>query len=107
MCAAGKPDFLTANVDASMNPGDDLYQYGNGDWIKRNPIPPTEAHWGVSQLVRDQLYHALRTIHEKAAATPAPPGSDDQKIGDFWRTAMDVQKASAAARPTSTRPRRR
>ncbi|HET7525398.1 MAG TPA: M13 family metallopeptidase [Burkholderiaceae bacterium] len=91
--AAGKPDFLTANVDASMNPGDDLYQYGNGGWIRRNPIPATEAHWGVSQLVRDELYQALRTIHEKAAATPAPAGSDTQKIGDFWRTAMDVQKA--------------
>jgi len=91
--AADQPDFLSANVDASTHPGDDLYQHGNGHWIQRNPIPPSEANWGVSQLVREQLYRTLRTIHEKAAATAAPAGSDDQKIGDFWRTAIDVDKA--------------
>jgi putative endopeptidase len=89
--AAERADFLSRNVDAAMHPGDDLYQHGNGAWLKRNPIPPSEAAWGVSQLVREQLYKTLRAIHEKAAATPAPAGSDGQKIGDFWRAAMDVE----------------
>jgi putative endopeptidase len=34
----------------------------------------------------------LREISEKAASTDAPAGSNDQKIGDFWRMAMDTQK---------------
>jgi len=88
-----KPDFLTANIDASVHPGDDFFQYGNGAWLKRNPIPPTEAGWGVGNLVRDQLYATLRAIHERAAESHALAGSDEQKIGDFWRTAMDVEKA--------------
>jgi len=93
LLAAEKPDFLTANIDPSVHPGDDFFQYGNGTWLKRNPIPPTESTWGVGEVVRDQLYAALRAIHERAAESQAPAGSDDQKIGDFWRTAMDVEKA--------------
>jgi len=91
--ASEKPDFLTANIDSSVQPGDDFFQYSNGTWLKRNPIPRSESGWGVSELVRDQLYVTLRAIHERAAAAQAPVGSDEQKIGDFWRTAIDVDKA--------------
>jgi putative endopeptidase len=92
--ASEKPDFLTVNIDPSVHPGDDFYQYSVGAWLKRNPIPPTEANWGVGDVVREQLYATLRAIHERAAEAQAPAGSDEQKIGDFWRTATDVEKAS-------------
>ena len=91
--AAEKPDFLTANIDTSVHPGDDFFQYGNGAWLKRNPIPATQSMWGVADAVREQLYTTLRAIHERSTAAQAPAGSDDQKIGDFWRTAMDVDEA--------------
>src|SRR6185437_8676282 len=38
-------------------------------------------------------YTRLRAISEKAAATPAAAGSDDQKIGDFWAMATDTATA--------------
>src|SRR6185437_2179466 len=38
-------------------------------------------------------YTRLRAISEKAAATPAAAGSDDQKIGDFWAMAPDTATA--------------
>src|SRR5258708_2813416 len=44
---------------------------------------------------RGQLSLKLRNTNEQAAATPAAPGSDAQKIGDFWATAMDTAKADA------------
>ena len=91
--ASDKSDFLTANIDTSVHPGDDFFQYGNGAWFKRNPIPPTESTWGVGAVVREQLYTTLRAIHERSAAAQSPAGSDAQKIGDFWHTAMDVEKA--------------
>ena len=91
--ASDKPDFLTANIDTSVDPGDDFFQYGNGAWLKRNPIPPTESTWGVGAVVREQLYTTLRAIHEQSADAQVPAGTDAQKIGDFWRTAMDVDKA--------------
>src|SRR5260221_8126996 len=88
-----KTDFLTANIDPTVNPGQDFFTYANGGWLKRNPIPNTESAWGIGNVVREQLYLNLRSINEQAAAVSATSGSDQQKIGDFWATAMDTAKA--------------
>src|SRR6266849_6477229 len=88
-----KTDFLQANIDQTVNPGQDFFTYANGGWLKRNPIPNTESAWGIGNVVREQLYLNLRSINEQAAGASAPPGSDQQKIGDFWATAMDTAKA--------------
>jgi putative endopeptidase len=87
---AAKPDVVAANVDTSVNPGDDFFSYANGAWLKSHPIPASEASWGIGKLVQDDLYAKLRKISEDAAASKnAVSGSDEQKIGDFWSTAMD------------------
>jgi len=91
---ATKPDVVAANVDASVNPGDDFFDYANGAWLKAHPIPASEASWGIGKLVQEDLYGKLRKISEDAAAKKdAAPGSDEQKIGDFWSTAMDSDLA--------------
>jgi putative endopeptidase len=90
---APREDFLKANMDPSINPGVDFFQYANGGWLKTNPIPASEAAWGIGNVVREQIYVNLRKINEQAAAAHAPAGSDQQKIGDFWAAAMDTDKA--------------
>ena len=47
-------DFLAADRDTSVSPGDDFFEYANGGWLKRNPIPATEHSWGIDFLVREQ-----------------------------------------------------
>jgi putative endopeptidase len=86
-------DFLQANIDPSVNPGQDFFTYANGGWLKRNPIPNTESSWGIGNVVREQLYLNIRSINEHSAAASSAPGTDQQKIGDFWATAMDTAKA--------------
>lgn len=88
-----QPDFLQANLDTTVSPGVDFFQYANGGWLKRNPIPNTESSWGIGNVVREQLYLNLRNINEQSAAASSAPGTDQQKIGDFWATAMDTAKA--------------
>ncbi len=90
---AAEADFLAANVDRKADPAKDFFQYANGGWLKRNPIPASESSWGVGNVVQEQLYVNLRKINEDAAASAQTPGSDQQKIGDFWSTAMDTAKA--------------
>jgi putative endopeptidase len=88
-----KQDFLIPNMDTAVNPGDDFFQYANGGWLKKNPIPATESAWGISNLVRDDLFVQLKTINETSAKANNAPGTDEQKIADFWTTAMDEAKA--------------
>lgn len=92
--APAKADVIAANIDASINPGDDFFAYANGAWLKAHPIPAAEANYGIGRVVQDELYAKLRKISEDAAAQKdAASGSDAQKIGDFWSTAMDEAKA--------------
>jgi putative endopeptidase len=94
--AVAKQDVLLVNIDPAVNPGDDFFAYANGAWLKNNPIPASEASWGIGKLVQEELYTKLRAISEGAAATKdATAGSDEQRIGDFWATAMDEAKADA------------
>ncbi|MHA6204460.1 M13 family metallopeptidase [Dyella soli] len=87
---AVKPDVVAANIDTTVKPGDDFFAFANGGWLKSHPIPAAEVQWGIGQVVQDDLYAKLRRISEAAAAQKsAAAGSDEQKVGDFWTTAMD------------------
>lgn len=92
---ASKPDVVADHIDTSVKPGDDFFEFANGAWLKSHPIPPEESQWGIGQVVQDELYAKLRKISEDAAASKnAAPGSDEQKVGDFWTTAMDESLAN-------------
>jgi putative endopeptidase len=89
-----KQDAVAPNIDASVKPGDDFFDYANGAWLKAHPIPANESNWGIGKVVDDDLYAKLRTISQGAAANKtAAAGSDERKVGDFWDTAMDAQLA--------------
>src|SRR5438270_7476919 len=90
--APTRSDFLAANLDTTVSPAVDFFEYANGGWLKKHPIPASEASWGIGNEVREQLYVNLRAINEQSAASKSAQGSDAQKIGDFWATAMDTAR---------------
>jgi putative endopeptidase len=91
--APAKPDVVAANIDPSVNPGDDFFGFANGTWLKNHPIPASESNWGIGKAVDEELYATLRKISEDSAQKGGTQGSDEQKIGDFWTTAMDESLA--------------
>jgi len=93
--SAVKADILITNLDSTVKPGEDFFEYANGGWIKKNPIPGEQSSWGIGNLVIEENLKRLREISEKAAASKAARGSNDQKIGDFWSMAMDSAKIEA------------
>jgi len=91
--ALSRPDVVRANIDFSVKPGVDIFDYANGAWLKKHPIPASESSWGVGKEVNEELYKQLRQISEQSAKRSSKPGTDDQKVGSFWKTAMDEAKA--------------
>ncbi|MDR6566011.1 M13 family metallopeptidase [Chitinophaga ginsengisegetis] len=85
--ASSTPDAVAANVDSTVNPTQDFFDYANGGWIKRNPIPAEYSSWGIGNLVQEELYKRLRIINEKAVENPTDPIS--KKIAAFWTSGMD------------------
>ena len=79
-----------ANMDMSVKPGDDFYEYASGAWIKNNPVPAKETRWGSFNMLRDFNINAVKSILEKAAAQKsAAPGSVEKRVGDFYAAGMD------------------
>ncbi|MFY0252870.1 M13 family metallopeptidase [Chitinophaga sp. 30R24] len=87
------PDAVAANVDSTVSPVQDYFDFANGGWIKRNPIPPAYSSWGIGNLVQEELYKRLRTINEKAADNSADPTS--KKIAAFWKSGLDSVRLNA------------
>ena len=97
--AADKPaswGFDTANLDKTCKPCDDFYQFAMGGWIKSNPIPPEFSTWGTFTQLADKNQQNLRQILEAAVNAKAAPGSNEQKIGDFYASCMDTAAIDAA-----------
>ncbi len=80
------------NFDTSIKPGDDFFQYVNGRWIEKNPIPAENSRWGSFPKLRDDNLAALRMIvEENAEHYPNLPDGDHKKLAEFYMSAMDEQ----------------
>lgn len=84
-----RTDILASNLDTTVNPADDFFQYACGGWIKNNPIPGDQSGWGIANLVIEENLKRLQQIAEKSGVSKAAPGSAEQIIGDYYKAAMD------------------
>ena len=84
-------------MDTSVKPGDDFYRYVNGQWVDRTEIPADKLEAGGLSALQDKALDQIRAILVDAAAdTKAAPGSDTQKMGDWYAAFMDEAAIEAA-----------
>jgi putative endopeptidase len=85
-----KPDCLQSHLNDSIKPGDDFFNYANGGWVKKNPIPASENGWGIFSLVEEENKERILKLSEDASANAnSKKGSNAQLIGDFFSAGMD------------------
>ncbi|MGC2621107.1 MAG: M13 family peptidase, partial [Acidobacteriaceae bacterium] len=90
--ATNSPDthgIRVDNMDRSVKPGDNFYQYANGAWIARTEIPSDRAGIGVFSTLADQSSKNVAAIIEEEAKSSAPTGSNARKIADLYNAYMD------------------
>ncbi|MEI6748214.1 MAG: M13 family metallopeptidase [Bacteroidales bacterium] len=87
------PAINAANMDTTIKPGDNFYQYANGAWLKSHPIPNDYSRFGAFEVLGEENYKQLQTIMEEASKDKnAEAGSVRQKIRDFYNTGLDTLK---------------
>ena len=87
---AAVPAIDLRNLDRTCKPCDDFYKYATGGWTARTTIPAGHPSWGGFDELAQTNRTALRAILEDAAKTTnAPAGSDERKVGAFYRSCMD------------------
>ncbi len=83
--------FDPANMNLSAKPGDDFFEYVNGNWIKNHPVSADKTSNSASDILVDESDERVRALIEEAANnTSAKEGSLEQKIGEFYRSGMDT-----------------
>jgi putative endopeptidase len=84
-------------LDKTCKPCEDFYHYASGEWLAKKPIPAAYPSWGRFNELAERNRELLHQILEGAAAnTKASPGSNEQKIGDFYASCMDEKQINAA-----------
>ena len=81
----------TANMDTSVQPGDNFNAYVNGNWMKNTKIPEDKASYGIGYMVHEKAQEDVKAIIEASAKGNFAAGSDEQKIGDFYESFMDIK----------------
>lgn len=87
--AAQPPKLDLANFDTATPACTDFYQHANGGWLRSNSIPPEFSSWGVFNELTERHIGVLHEILENSAKARHPKGSNAQKLGDFYASAMD------------------
>lgn len=83
------PGFSLDNIDKSVDPCVDFYQYSCGNWMKNSEIPADRPSWQSFSELDESNLGIERSILEKAAAGGSSRNAIDQKIGDLYGSCMD------------------
>ncbi len=82
-------------MDRSISPGGDFFGYANGSWQKSAVIPDDRSSTGPFLRIHEEVELRTRVILEECAASGAPVGSAQQRIGDLYASFMDEQGIEA------------
>lgn len=78
-----------ADMDMSVRPGDDFYQYAGGGWLKANPMKPEYSSYGVFNDLAETNRKQIRELFENLSKEKHAFGSIGQKVADLYNMAMD------------------
>ena len=73
------------NMDTTVRPGDDFFDYATRGWRERHPIPDDYTRYGSFEVLADTNLERVREIAE----------TDDGKIGTLYKIAMNAEKLNA------------
>ena len=78
-----------ADLDPTVRPADDFYEYACGGWMKANPLPAAYSRYGSFDRLAEDNNKRINGILKELQSNTYPEGSVEQKLSDLYKLAMD------------------
>ncbi|MCR5679719.1 MAG: M13 family metallopeptidase [Prevotella sp.] len=78
-----------SNLDKSVRPADDFYQYACGGWMKNNPLPAAFSRYGSFDVLGEDNNKRINGILDELLHGIYKSGSMEKKLSDLYKLAMD------------------
>ena len=83
--------ILLNNMNTEIAPGDNFFEYVNGTWSDTIEIPSDKASYGSFAILADEAQEHVMAIIKSASEGDFAAGTDEQKVGDMYRSYMDIE----------------
>ena len=77
------------DLDKSVRPADDFYEYACGGWMKANPLPAAYSRFGSFDRLGEDNNKRINGILKELQENSYPAGTVEQKLSDLYKLAMD------------------
>ena len=85
------------DMNRSIDPCTDFFEYANGNWRAQNPIPASMSRWSRRWRSGETIKDDIKVILEEDSQNKsAAKGSTAQLVGDYFGACMDESKVNAA-----------
>lgn len=85
------PGIILENMDTTVSPKDDFYNYVNGSWMKNTTIPDDRSTWGGFSVLRKSTdKDVLAILAEAKASGKYAAGTDQAKALAIFDTKLDT-----------------
>ncbi len=90
-----------SQMDKSVSPKEDFYQFVNGTWLKNAEIPADKTSWGIMNELYEKTNKDALNILMEASANPKYGSDTDQgKAINLYKSIMDtVGRNDASIKP--------